>query len=86
MPFNVVDWMRAIIAWIGRDALLPFVSVFYCARFFFLNKWMFVRQAMPANGAAMVHRQWVDDRGNPSSCSVVLWVGQPLGPGGRDQA
>jgi hypothetical protein len=47
-----------------------------------------LRQVVPANGAAMVHRQWVDDRGNPSSCSVVLWVGQPFGPGGpggRDQ-
>jgi hypothetical protein len=40
-----------------------------------------LRQGVPPNGGAIIDRRWVDERGNPSSCCVAVWVGQPFGPG-----
>jgi hypothetical protein len=30
------------------------------------------------NGSVMIHRQWFDERGNPSSVKIVICVNQPL--------
>jgi hypothetical protein len=38
-------------------------------------------------GGILVHRQWVDERGNPASWKVVIAVNQPLigADGQRDE-
>jgi hypothetical protein len=48
-----------------------------------------IRMLIPANGGAIIERQWVDNRGNPSSYRIMTWVGQPppgvQGPGQRGE-
>ena len=59
--------------------LFVFVSTYFSGEM----KAATLRLLVPANGGAMVERRWVDDRGHPSSCRFVVWVGpSPFGPGG----
>jgi hypothetical protein len=36
-----------------------------------------LRLFVPADGRAIVEREWIDDWGNPSLYRIVTWVGQP---------
>jgi hypothetical protein len=39
-----------------------------------------LRMIMPANGAVMVERQWVDNRGHPEVCRIVVWGDAQVAP------
>ena len=93
MPFNngIVNMIHAIVQF-GVDAVLPpFVSPSSCRSSVHLpclkTKINALRAAVPANGGAIIERDWVDERGNPSSFRVLMWFNnERRGRGAEDQA
>ncbi|KAF8486719.1 hypothetical protein F5888DRAFT_1639933 [Russula emetica] len=79
MPFNPIEIIHRAYRWLCRIdrhvRVLPVVAI--------------LRMLVPANGGAIVEKEWIDDRGNPSSYRLTTWVGQPPfgaeGPRGRGE-
>jgi hypothetical protein len=80
----LLDSFRRLLMWVktmNADGVLRLVS----PRFFFSCFFAYfsgvkiggIRPLVPANAGAIVERQWVDERGNPSSYKITTWVGQP---------
>src|SRR5258708_33812746 len=86
MPFhfNPIELMRSILRWLGGiDHILPLVSLHLfssclCLLMFWGNKGWCVANAHPSQWrGVMVERQWIDERGNPSSYCVLTWFSRP---------
>jgi hypothetical protein len=64
------------------ENLLPLVGLFSLHLFVHLfcreMEANLIRMFVPANGGgAIIDRRWIDERGNPTSYKITVWVGQP---------
>ena len=89
MSFSFIRLVATIVGWLfGVDHVMPPVSCHvyfsYLRIFVCLFSWGMkadlLRMIVPANDRMIVERRWVDDRGNPESCRIVVWGGGPAQP------